>query len=92
MALSNFVLMLAGVSAMILLPRSNVKQSVTVFRCNVKHICHWLEEEPASALCLQVKNLLYFFFLELLRLKKKKKKKKLFSFLIVNHFLLLSFS
>ncbi|KAG2710627.1 hypothetical protein I3760_04G037100 [Carya illinoinensis] len=49
MALTNFILTVAGVSAAILLLRSDVKQSAAVFRRNVKHIRHWLEEESASA-------------------------------------------
>ncbi|XP_018815446.1 uncharacterized protein LOC108987059 [Juglans regia] len=49
MALTNFILTVAGVSAAILLLRSDVRQSAAVFRRNVKHIRHWLEEESASA-------------------------------------------
>ena len=49
MALTNLILTVAGVSAVILLLRSDVKQSATIFRRNVKHIRHWLEEESASA-------------------------------------------
>ncbi|XP_071931722.1 uncharacterized protein [Coffea arabica] len=37
------------ISAMILLLRSDVKQSATIFRHNVRQIRHWLEEESASA-------------------------------------------
>ncbi|KAL7145904.1 hypothetical protein ABFS83_06G005200 [Erythranthe nasuta] len=49
MALTNFILTVAGVSAVVLLLRSDVKQSATVFRRNVRHIRKWLEEESSSA-------------------------------------------
>ncbi|XP_011009189.1 PREDICTED: uncharacterized protein LOC105114368 [Populus euphratica] len=49
MGLTNFIITVAGVSAVILLLRSDVKQSATIFRRNVKHIRHWLEEETAAA-------------------------------------------
>ncbi|KAA8530094.1 hypothetical protein F0562_004803 [Nyssa sinensis] len=49
MALTNFILTVAGVSAVILLMRSDVKQTATIFRRNVRQIRHWLEEESASA-------------------------------------------
>ncbi|XP_022156517.1 uncharacterized protein LOC111023400 [Momordica charantia] len=49
MALTNFILTVAGVSAVILLLRSDVKQSASIFRRNVKHIRQWIEEESASA-------------------------------------------
>ncbi|KAG7022659.1 hypothetical protein SDJN02_16393 [Cucurbita argyrosperma subsp. argyrosperma] len=49
MALTNFILTVAGVSAVVLLLRSDVKQSASIFRRNVKHIRQWLEEESASA-------------------------------------------
>ncbi|CAA0824624.1 Unknown protein [Striga hermonthica] len=49
MALTNFILTVAGVSAVVLLMRSDVKQSAAIFRRNVRHIRHWLEEESASA-------------------------------------------
>ncbi|KAI4348327.1 hypothetical protein L6164_009062 [Bauhinia variegata] len=49
MGLTNFVLTVAGVSAVILLLRSDVKQSATIFRRNVKHIRNWLEEETANS-------------------------------------------
>nr|GMC95336.1 uncharacterized protein LOC113749583 [Ipomoea batatas] len=49
MALTNFILTVAGVSAVILLMRSDVKQSATIFRRNVRQIRHWLEQESASA-------------------------------------------
>ncbi|GLU18525.1 hypothetical protein SLE2022_348210 [Rubroshorea leprosula] len=47
--LTNFILMVAGVSAMVLLLRSDVKQSAAIFRRNVKHIRHRLEEESSAA-------------------------------------------
>ncbi|KAJ4729484.1 DNA double-strand break repair rad50 ATPase [Melia azedarach] len=49
MALTNFILTVAGVSAVVLLLRSDVKQSATIFRRNVKHIRNWLEEESTAA-------------------------------------------
>ncbi|PIA37823.1 hypothetical protein AQUCO_03000393v1 [Aquilegia coerulea] len=49
MALTNFIVTVAGVGAVILLMRSDVKQSVGIFRKNVRQIRHWLEEESASA-------------------------------------------
>ncbi|TKY63045.1 hypothetical protein E2542_SST12910 [Spatholobus suberectus] len=49
MGLTNFVLTVAGVSAVILLLRSDVKQSASIFRRNVKHIRNWLEEETAAS-------------------------------------------
>ncbi|XP_057983635.1 uncharacterized protein LOC131168317 [Malania oleifera] len=49
MALTNFILTVAGVGAVVLLLRSDVKQSAAIFRRNVRHIRHWLEEESASA-------------------------------------------
>ncbi|KAG2714912.1 hypothetical protein I3760_03G050800 [Carya illinoinensis] len=49
MALTNLILTVAGVSAVVLLLRSDVKQSAATFRRNVKHIRRWLEEESASA-------------------------------------------
>ncbi|XP_024170451.1 uncharacterized protein LOC133742687 [Rosa rugosa] len=48
MALTNFILTVAGVSAVVLLLRSDVKQSATIFRRNVKHIRKWLEEESKA--------------------------------------------
>ncbi|KAA3464175.1 DNA double-strand break repair rad50 ATPase [Gossypium australe] len=49
MGLTNFVLTVAGVSAVVLLLRSDVKQSAAIFRRNVKHIKNWLEEESSAA-------------------------------------------
>ncbi|XP_004236814.1 uncharacterized protein [Solanum lycopersicum] len=49
MALTNFILTVAGVSAVVLLMRSDVKQSASIFKRNVRQIRHWLEEESASA-------------------------------------------
>ncbi|KAL0549592.1 hypothetical protein IC582_014078 [Cucumis melo] len=48
MALTNFILTVAGVSAVVLLLRSDVKQSAAIFRRNVKQIRHWLEEESKA--------------------------------------------
>ncbi|XP_008797005.1 uncharacterized protein LOC103712301 [Phoenix dactylifera] len=49
MALTNFILTVVGVSAAVLLLRSDVKQSATIFRRNVRQIRQWLEEESTSA-------------------------------------------
>ncbi|KAI4350496.1 hypothetical protein L6164_004947 [Bauhinia variegata] len=49
MGLTNFVLTVAGVSAVILLLRSDVKQSASIFRRNAKHIRNWLEEETTES-------------------------------------------
>ncbi|KAL3640036.1 hypothetical protein CASFOL_011989 [Castilleja foliolosa] len=49
MALTNFILTVAGVSAVVLLLRSDVKQSASIFRRNVRHIRNWLEQESATA-------------------------------------------
>ncbi|XP_012088009.1 uncharacterized protein LOC105646704 [Jatropha curcas] len=49
MGLTNFIITVAGVSAVVLLLRSDVKQSAAIFRRNVKHIRNWLEEESAAA-------------------------------------------
>ncbi|XP_074287962.1 uncharacterized protein LOC141613123 [Silene latifolia] len=49
MALTNFILTVAGVSAAVLLLRSDVKNSAAIFRRNVKQIRHWLEQESQSA-------------------------------------------
>ncbi|XP_010250664.1 PREDICTED: uncharacterized protein LOC104592850 [Nelumbo nucifera] len=49
MGLTNFILTVAGVSAVVLLLRSDVKQSAAIFRRNVRQIRQWLEEESASA-------------------------------------------
>lgn len=49
MALTNLILTVAGVSAVILLMRSDVRQSANIFKRNVRQIRHWLEEESATA-------------------------------------------
>ncbi|CAD5176532.1 uncharacterized protein LOC135634852 [Musa acuminata AAA Group] len=49
MALTNFIVTVVGVGAAIILFRGDVKQSATVFRRNLRHIRHWLEEESGSA-------------------------------------------
>ncbi|XP_068660837.1 uncharacterized protein [Aristolochia californica] len=49
MALTNFILTVAGVSVAILLFRGDVKQSGTIFRRNIRQIRNWLEEESVSA-------------------------------------------
>ncbi|XP_050208331.1 uncharacterized protein LOC126657656 [Mercurialis annua] len=49
MGVTNFILTVAGVSAVVLLLRSDVKQSAVILRRNVKHIRNWLEEESTAA-------------------------------------------
>ncbi|EEF34305.1 conserved hypothetical protein [Ricinus communis] len=49
MGLTNFIITVAGVSAVVLLLRSDVKQSAAIFRRNVKHIRNWFEEETAAS-------------------------------------------
>ncbi|KAL1313744.1 uncharacterized protein [Arachis hypogaea] len=49
MGLTNFVMTVVGVSAVVLLLRSDVKQSANIFKRNVKHIRNWLEEETATS-------------------------------------------
>ncbi|GAV64257.1 hypothetical protein CFOL_v3_07775 [Cephalotus follicularis] len=49
MGLTNLIITVAGVSAVVLLLRSDVKQSASIFRRNVKHIRNWLEEETTAA-------------------------------------------
>ncbi|XP_071725272.1 uncharacterized protein [Rutidosis leptorrhynchoides] len=49
MGLTNFIVTIAGVSAVVLLLRSDVKQSASIFKRNVKHIRNWLEEESQAA-------------------------------------------
>nr|XP_009788058.1 PREDICTED: uncharacterized protein LOC104235923 [Nicotiana sylvestris] len=49
MALTNFILTVVGVGAVVLLVRSDIKQSASIFKRNVRQIRHWLEEESASA-------------------------------------------
>ncbi|KAI8533397.1 hypothetical protein RHMOL_Rhmol10G0006300 [Rhododendron molle] len=49
MALTNLILTVAGVSAVILLMRSDVKQSASIFKRNVRQIRHWLEQESSPA-------------------------------------------
>lgn len=59
MALTNLILTVAGVSAVILLMRSDVKQSASIFKRNVRQIRHWLEEESASAAKYDLSNFLF---------------------------------
>ncbi|KAJ4759999.1 hypothetical protein LUZ62_025036 [Rhynchospora pubera] len=49
MALTNFIITVVGVGAAVMLLRSDVKQSATIFRRNVRQIRKWLEEESVSA-------------------------------------------
>lgn len=45
MAITNFIVTVLGVGAVVLLLRSDVKQSANVFKRNVRQIRTWLEEE-----------------------------------------------
>ncbi|KAJ0243478.1 Uncharacterized protein HA466_0195280 [Hirschfeldia incana] len=49
MGLTNFILTVAGVGAVVMLLKGDVKQSATVLRRNVKHIRNWIEEESSAA-------------------------------------------
>ncbi|KAK2385797.1 hypothetical protein P8452_24321 [Trifolium repens] len=49
MAITNFILTVAGVSAAVLLLRSDVRKSASIFQQNVKHIRRWLEQETAHS-------------------------------------------
>ncbi|WJX30438.1 hypothetical protein P8452_18976 [Trifolium repens] len=49
MAITNFTLTVAGVSAAVLLLRSDVRKSASIFQQNVKHIRRWLEQETAHS-------------------------------------------
>jgi len=45
MAITNFIVTVLGVGAVVLLLRSDVKQSANIFKRNVRQIRTWLEEE-----------------------------------------------
>ncbi|XP_042504840.1 uncharacterized protein LOC122081710 isoform X1 [Macadamia integrifolia] len=49
MALTNFILTVAGVGAVVLLFRGDVKHSAATFRRNVRQIRQWLEEESSAS-------------------------------------------
>ncbi|KAL8538456.1 hypothetical protein ACS0TY_000456 [Phlomoides rotata] len=49
MALSNFIVTVAGVSAVVLLLGTDLKKSIPKIRHNVGQIRNWLKEESASA-------------------------------------------
>ncbi|KNA04152.1 hypothetical protein SOVF_202270 [Spinacia oleracea] len=49
MALTNFIVTVAAVGAVVLLAKGDVRQSAAVFRRNVRHIRNWLEEESSAA-------------------------------------------
>ncbi|KAL8171903.1 hypothetical protein V2J09_023707 [Rumex salicifolius] len=49
MGLTNFVLTVAGVGAVILLARTDIKQSATIFKRNARQIRNWLEDESVAA-------------------------------------------
>lgn len=48
MALSNFILTVVGVGAVVLLMRGDVKKTAVVFRRNARQLRAWLEEEQAA--------------------------------------------
>ncbi|KAI3973101.1 hypothetical protein MKX01_019759 [Papaver californicum] len=49
MALTNFVITVAGVGAVVLLLRSDIKQSASLVRRDIRHIRNWLEKESIVA-------------------------------------------
>jgi len=49
MALTNFVVTVAAVGAVILLARTDIRKSAAIFRRNVRHVRNWLEEESTAA-------------------------------------------
>ncbi|KNA20169.1 hypothetical protein SOVF_054860 [Spinacia oleracea] len=49
MALTNFILTVVGVSAAVLILRSDVRHSSAIFRRNIRQIRNWLEEESVSS-------------------------------------------
>lgn len=48
MALTNFILMVVGVGAAVMLLRKGIKQLATIFGRNMRCICNWLEEKSAA--------------------------------------------
>ncbi|KAI3920424.1 hypothetical protein MKX01_000763 [Papaver californicum] len=48
MALTNFIITVAGVGAVVLLLRGDVRQTASIFKRNVRHIRKWVEEESAA--------------------------------------------
>lgn len=48
MAITNFIVTVLGVGAVVLLLRSDVKQSANVFKRNMRQIRTWLEEESSA--------------------------------------------
>lgn len=69
MALTNFIVTVVAVGAAIILFRGDVKQSATVFRRNLRHIRHWLEEESGSASKYALQDKKASFFLDFHRNK-----------------------
>ncbi|KAL2643075.1 hypothetical protein R1flu_010662 [Riccia fluitans] len=49
MALSNFLVTVVGVGAIVLLLRGDVRKSSVTLRRNLRHIREWLETEQGSA-------------------------------------------
>ncbi|GAB2227073.1 hypothetical protein Droror1_Dr00008877, partial [Drosera rotundifolia] len=49
MTLKKFILTVVGVGEVILLARSDIEQSVAIFRRNVRQIRSWIEEESVAA-------------------------------------------
>ncbi|XP_026438406.1 uncharacterized protein LOC113336917 isoform X2 [Papaver somniferum] len=57
MALTNFLITVAGVGAVVLLLRGDVRQTASIFKRNVRHIRKWVEEESSAvsnSLCLAI--------------------------------------
>ncbi|KAL6508175.1 hypothetical protein OROHE_021717 [Orobanche hederae] len=48
MALTNFIVTVVAVGAVVMLMKGDVKQSAAIFRRNIRHIRSWLDEESAS--------------------------------------------
>ncbi|XP_057853335.2 uncharacterized protein LOC131063509 isoform X1 [Cryptomeria japonica] len=48
MAITNFLMTVIGVGAVVLLLRSDVKQSANIFKRNMKQIRTWIEEESSA--------------------------------------------
>lgn len=61
MGMTNFILTLAGVTAVVMLMRQDVRTSTRMLRSNLKHIRGWLEEageasaKAAEQVCTHVR-------------------------------------
>ncbi|KAH9297788.1 hypothetical protein KI387_029470, partial [Taxus chinensis] len=49
MAITNFIVTVIGVGAVVLLLRSDVKLSANILKRNIKQIRTWIEEESSAA-------------------------------------------